>query len=153
MNEMNMEPLIKASAHVFEQFQIACRAQDCAYQSEYDESDILTIIGITGDIRGQVMMRMPEAVGLDIASAMMGGAGIDQLDQMAQSALLELCNMICGNALTAYTEKGMSLNITPPTLVFGRSIGVSGAEVHTLRSTLLVNETDTVELSIMFEGK
>ena len=150
MKSVDIEPFIQSSIHVFEQFQMSCQNGVQDYES-HSGSDVLTMIGITGDIRGQVYIRIPVTVGLRIASAMMGGMEVTSLDQMAQSALLELSNMICGNAMITFTEKGYSLNITPPTLVVGKAIEVSGSEVHTLSSTLTINHADTVEVNVLFE--
>ncbi|MFS0644609.1 chemotaxis protein CheX [Siminovitchia sp. 179-K 8D1 HS] len=152
MNLMNLEPFLKASAYVFEQFQMSCQELNSEQEYEAESSeDILTMVGITGDIRGQIIFRIPMQVGLEISSVMMGVPTIKSLDQMAQSALLELGNMICGNAMTIFTEKGLSMNITPPTLVVGKSIEVSGTEVNTLYTTLSVNNMDSIELRVLYE--
>ncbi|VEF48645.1 chemotaxis [Bacillus freudenreichii] len=150
MKVIDIDPFLQSSAFVFEQFQITCKNENKVYESNSD-ADVLTMIGLTGDIRGQVLIRFPVQAGMKIASAMMGGIEVSDLDQMAQSALLELTNMICGNALTIYTQRGFALNITPPTLLVGKSIEVSGAEVNTLSAILTIDHTETAEISVMFE--
>lgn len=150
MKVIDLDPFLQATAFVFEQFQMTCENGAKEYEHTAD-ANVLTMIGLTGDIRGQVMIRVPVNTGLKIASAMMGGMEVAEMDQMAQSALLELTNMICGNASTVFTQQGFSLNITPPTLLMGKSIEVSGAEVQTLSSVLTINDTDTAEISVMFE--
>jgi len=51
---------------------------------------------------------------------MMGGFQIDQLDEMSQSAISELGNMISGNATTLLYNQGVKVDITPPRLVLAR---------------------------------
>lgn len=150
MKVITLDPFLQASSFVFEQFQMTSKNANQEYETNSD-ADVLTMIGLTGDIRGQVLIRVPVQTGMKIASAMMGGMEVSDFDQMAQSALLELTNMICGNALTIYTEQGLTLNITPPTLLVGKSIEVSEAEVHTLSAVLTIDETDTAEVRVMFE--
>lgn len=151
MSVIALEPFLQASTHVFEQFQMSCQEIKNERQSASSSEDVLTMIGITGDVRGQIIFRIPLKVGLEISSAMMGIPPVTSLDQMAQSALLELGNMICGNAMTIFTEKGTSMNITPPTLVVGNSIEVSGTEMNTLYTTLSINDSGSIELTVLYE--
>ncbi len=72
------------------------------------------IIGIMGDIQGCVIYTVKEASACRIASKMMFGMPISQLDEMSISALGELGNMISGNVATLFAGKGVSVDITPP---------------------------------------
>ncbi|MBM7716971.1 chemotaxis protein CheX [Siminovitchia sp. FSL H7-0308] len=151
MNTISLEPFLKASTHVFEQFQMSCQETgDNSQAATPTSEDVLAMIGITGDVRGQIIFRIPLQVGLEISSTMMG-MPTENLDQMAQSALLELGNMICGNAMTIFMEKGFSMNITPPTLVVGQSIEVSGTEMKALYTALSINNTGSIELTLLYE--
>ena len=77
------------------------------------------IIGITGEIKGQVMITFTKAVGCTIASRMMMGMPVNELDDMAKSAISELGNMIMGNTATLLAKTGVCIDITPPTLCLG----------------------------------
>jgi chemotaxis protein CheX len=77
-------------------------------------------IGITGQMNGDIVYGLHESVALRIVSAMMGGFQIDQLDEMSQSAISELGNMISGNATTLLYNQGVKVDITPPRLVLAR---------------------------------
>lgn len=150
LNVMEITPFLQATVHVLEQFGITCKEGSKVNQPA-GETDILTIVGITGDINGQAVLRMPMGTGLKIVSEMMGGMEVAVLNEMERSALLELGNMICGNALISLTEQGFSLNITPPALIVGSEVELTCNEVHMISSTITVDDTETVQISIMFE--
>ena len=70
-------------------------------------------ISITGEVKAVAIYTMTPQVGCFLASKMMGWP-VDDLDPMAQSAICELGNMISGNVATAFSEKGILADITPP---------------------------------------
>jgi chemotaxis protein CheX len=79
------------------------------------ENTLVIFIGITGEMKGQVMIAFEEAVARDIASKMMG-MKINDMDDIAKSAICELGNMIMGNTATIFSKNGTAIDITPPTL-------------------------------------
>lgn len=80
---------------------------------------VFIILGITGKITGQVCMVFDIAGAKDIASRMMMGMPVTEMDDMAKSALSELGNMIMGNAATILSGSNLGVDITPPTLAIG----------------------------------
>lgn len=76
------------------------------------------IIGVTGQIRGQVLIAMTEENACAIASKMCM-TEVRAIDDFASSALSELGNMIMGNAATVFSSNGVGIDITPPTLSHG----------------------------------
>jgi chemotaxis protein CheX len=81
-------------------------------------------IGVTGDIQGMVIFGMALVTADRIASSMIG-APIKTFDQLAASAIAEMCNMISGNAMTALSEQGIKCDITPPALIRGANTKLS----------------------------
>ncbi len=79
-------------------------------------------IGVSGQMNGDVVFGLHEQVALRIVSAMMGGFQITELDDMSQSAISELGNMISGNASTLLYNQGVQIDITPPKLVMAASV-------------------------------
>jgi chemotaxis protein CheX len=79
-------------------------------------------IDLKGDVDGQVAFGLAPEVALKIASAMMGGFELSQLDEMGQSAVAELANMISGNACIQLSNNGMSIDITPPQVQMGDTL-------------------------------
>lgn len=76
-------------------------------------------LNLTGDRNGSVLIRFSEENAKKTASAMMMGMPIEELDDMALSALAELGNMIMGGASIHLSEAGINTDITPPTMLTG----------------------------------
>ena len=87
--------------------------------TEFGEDSVIIMIGITGEMRGQVMIAMKITKACEIASKMMMGMPVTALDDMSASAINELGNMMMGNAATILSTKGIAMDITPPTLCRG----------------------------------
>jgi len=84
-----------------------------------DGEPLFIMLGITGEISGQVCIVFDLEVAKDIASRMMMGMPVPEIDEMAKSALSELGNMIMGNAATILSNGNILIDITPPTLGTG----------------------------------
>lgn len=116
---------------------------------EYEGNMITIIVGITGEIRGQVILSLKEEVACDIASHMMMGMPVPELNDMAKSAVSELSNMILGNAATIFSTKGISVDITPPNLVMGSNLSFSVSDTKTICVPLNnENGSTLIELNI-----
>lgn len=118
MNVQYLNPVIKASTFVLRQ---ACNIEvkvgkPYITQTKYKEEIFIVMMGITGELRGQVIMAMPTKLACGLASRMMMGMPVDELNDMAKSALGELMNMMMGNAMTYFSEMELLLDITPPTI-------------------------------------
>lgn len=74
-------------------------------------------IGMTGHFSGMVVFGLQETVALRIVSAMMGGFVLTEMDEMGQSAISELGNMISGNASAILSNQGFAVDITPPQVI------------------------------------
>lgn len=97
---------------------------------------LFIMLGITGEITGQVCVVMETETAKDIASRMMMGMPITELDDMAKSALSELGNMMMGNAATLLSNSNVLIDITPPTLVFGSAM-ITSPEMAVIKVPLL----------------
>nr|WP_319487211.1 chemotaxis protein CheX [uncultured Caproiciproducens sp.] len=80
---------------------------------------VVVIIGITGDLHGNVYFTMGEDCAKKVASSMMGGMDVPQFDEMVQSAVSELSNMLAATACTDLSGKGINADISTPTLIHG----------------------------------
>lgn len=100
--------------------------------SPFSASNLVLIVGITGEIKGQAVIGLSEETAKDLASAMMMGMPVEQLDDMSKSALQELSNMIMGNSATLLFNEGVVVDITPPSLMIGEHIEVSTANMKTI---------------------
>ena len=87
--------------------------------TEFQSDSVIIMIGVTGEMRGQVMISFTTSKACQVASGMMMGMPVPELDDMAMSAISELGNMIMGNAATIFSTKGYVIDITPPSVCHG----------------------------------
>ena len=116
------------------------------------KDDVGVIIGITGVVKGQVILSFPENIAKMIVSKMMGGMPIVILDDLAKSAISELGNMILGNAIINLSDLGTSINITPPSIMLGKEMVFSTINLEVLCIPLDI-EDEKIEMNIMIEKK
>ncbi|WP_115994492.1 chemotaxis protein CheX [Cohnella lupini] len=153
MKAVYINSFVKAATHVFEQFQLPCRVGSPSIKSSpFSGLEVLTLVGITGDIRGQMYLGGSITSLLQIVSSMMGGATVTSLGALEQSAISELANMICGNAMSHFSQEGITLDITPPTVIVGTQMEISAVKMTVLSIPITLNTSDVLEMNIVFEG-
>jgi chemotaxis protein CheX len=119
--------------------------------SPYDSDSVVIIIGITGKIRGQVIFTMSRKVALMIASSMMGGMEVSDLDEIAKSAISEMTNMILGNTATILFNRGIQIDITPPSLLLGNSMQISSNKMKTVCIPLTLADGEVFEIDVSID--
>jgi len=90
-----------------------------------DEVSIL--IGVTGQIQGVVMIMMGRQTALNVVGRITGEP-YKELDDLAESAVAEMANVISGRGGIALAALGRETTISPPAIL----IGQSGGNVSTL---------------------
>lgn len=110
---------------------------------------LFIMLGITGEITGQVCVVMGMETAKDVASRMMMGMPVNELDDMAKSALSELGNMMMGNAATLLSNSNVLIDITPPTLLVGSAI-LSSTEMAVIKVPLLYQNYE-IQLSFLLK--
>lgn len=86
-----------------------------------DDTFILQV-GVTGVLKGQVLIVMKVENAKKVATMMMMGMPVETLDEMASSALCELSNMIMGSTATLFSTQKMAMDITPPIALQGNNL-------------------------------
>lgn len=92
--------------------------------------EVAVLVGVLGDLQGQVICGMSETTAKAIISQMMG-TEVQGIDQMGASAICELKNIIVGTASTNLSLKGYRCNITPPLFIKGGTIPEFLKHIHT----------------------
>jgi chemotaxis protein CheX len=82
------------------------------------QSSIGVLIGMTGDVRGRLMIE-GEVSSFSCIGEMMFGMALE--GEILQSFTGELGNMIAGNLATTLSQKGITIDITPPTVLVGQT--------------------------------
>ena len=114
-------------------------------------SDTYSImIGVTGEMKGQVLLGFPFEVACDVTSKMIMSP-VTEMNELTNSALCELGNMILGNAATFFSTKGIAIDITPPMLCQG-NVRLSTNSVANICIPLLYDDTKTIEIHVAIKG-
>ncbi|KAF2957335.1 CheY-P-specific phosphatase CheX [Thermotoga sp. Ku-13t] len=112
--------------------------------------DMVTVIGFSGGVEGNMIYSFSPDTALKIVSKMMN-LQYDNLDELAMSAIGELGNMIAG-ALAMNLEKvGCRIIISPPTVVTGKNLKltVEGIAINLMAG---IFDTDDAEIILATKG-
>jgi chemotaxis protein CheX len=92
-------------------------------QAPYDGLAVSVIIGLMGELTGEVIYTMDMDCGLYLASKVMMDMPVPAMDDMAKSAVSELANMISGSVAGTLSNQGVKVDITTPTFVDSETEG------------------------------
>ena len=137
----NINPFLQSTMSVFESVtQMKLTVGKPAMADFSFASPTYTItVGVVGQMKGQAVLAMDVENAKVIASKMMFGMPIAELDEMACSALNELSNMIMGNTATVFSTQGKIIDITPPISMIGTNLQIKA-------------DIDPIAVPLMFEG-
>lgn len=113
---------------------------------EFKDDTVVIMIGVTGEMKGQVMLAFEDSVACDIAGKMMM-MPVEQLDEISTSAICELGNMIMGNASTVFSVEGIGIDITPPTMCKG-NVSFQGAVANLSIPVFYDGDDKKIELNL-----
>ncbi len=113
-------------------------------------SGIVIVLGLLGDFKGNVAYIMETEAAKKIASVMMMGMPVEEIDEMAGSALSELSNMLTANAATCLDNIGVSIEISTPTLLEGENMSVQMSSDQVLCVELLADGIP-LEINLAFK--
>jgi len=153
MNVEYINPFIEASQQVFQMMTGIKPTLGKVHlkNSPYSGDSIAVIVGLSGKIRGQVIISLSIDTAKSVASIMMGGMMLEELNDMAKSAISELGNMIMGNTATILFSRGIGIEITPPSLLTGEKIIISSSGMKTICVPLDLGENRKVDIDISLE--
>lgn len=100
-------------------------------QNPYTTEDVTAMVGVSGDLAGSLYLSMSEATALSLVSQMLGQPATI-FDELAQSGIAELANVIGGTAGVALAEYGHTTTISPPLLLVGAGARLSSVEIQRL---------------------
>lgn len=145
----NINPFIKSTMSIFEsvtQLQLTVGKPELAEFSFQGPTYTITV-GVVGEMKGQVVLAMTIDNAKDIASKMMFGMPVVEIDDMAASALNELSNMIMGNTATIFSTQGKLIDITPPIAMVGSELKMR-SEITPIAVPLLYDGKEYIRLFI-----
>ena len=121
MDAKMINPFIEAIMHIMPQlgFQSITKGKISVGDQFMLSKGVTVFVGLTDEMQGNIAYNMTEETAKKIASMMMMGMPIAEMDEMAQSAISELTNMVTGTAATNLEKCGLRVDISPPNLVVG----------------------------------
>ncbi len=125
-----INPIIASFENVMPQLGFSdVRRKDVSIKGRLIESPgVVIIIGLMGDIKGNIIYSIVTEDAKKIASTMMMGMPVNDFDEMAQSAISELVNMLTANVATNFAEENININISTPTLVHGEFVANASSD-------------------------
>lgn len=98
-------------------------------QDNVIDSNLTSMIGLAGDLKGVLAVHCPEKTAKGITGAMLG-MDVEEMDEDVKDAIGEIANMVAGSLKTALASEGTNTELAIPTTVIGKSLrtaGLSGA--------------------------
>lgn len=134
MDERYVQPFTDSIAGIFSNFGFGeITGGDIYIKDSFTcKYNLTTIIGLSGKIKGNIALSMPYETARKIASTMMMGMEVTEIDEISVSALGEMTNMICGQAAMALSLQNLPIDITPPTIIHGDNMKLIISQVETL---------------------
>ena len=152
LNVEHINPFLTAASSVLRDFGIETTVGRPSIKEAAFESDSLIImIGVTGEMKGQVMIAFRNDVACDIASKMMM-MPVTEMNEISTSAICELGNMILGNSATIFSTKGIGIDITPPTMCFG-DVVFSTNYAANVSIPLTFTDGKSIEINVSIKGE
>ena len=94
-------------------------------EKKFMASGVVLTLGIVGYKKGNVVYSIDMDGAKKIASTMMMGMPVEELDDMSKSALSELSNMLTANASINFSNDGINVDISVPTMMYGEEIEIN----------------------------
>jgi len=93
--------------------------------------EVATLVNLIGEVQGTVIYSMSYATARNLVGQMMGQE-CTTFDEMAQSGIAELGNVITGAASTKLGTAGYQLVISVPMLIIGKGAKLSTLDIERL---------------------
>lgn len=116
-------------------------------------AEIATILGVTGALNGQFIIALDESIAIKIASAILMGMPVTTYDEVAESAVCEIGNMVGGEASRLLHENGFTCDLTVPSIVRGKEMEIAFYPPAPLFIIHFTCEWGPIHLTLRFETK
>jgi chemotaxis protein CheX len=88
-------------------------------------SNITSMLGLGGDIRGMLAVHCPAMVAMAITGGFLG-MDVDEVNEDVKDAIGEVANMVAGNMKVAFAGDDLKVELAIPTSIVGESYRVGG---------------------------
>lgn len=120
-------------------------------KQELTNSGVVMLVGIVGAIKGNVVYSLSMESAKKMASVMMMGMPVENFGEMEKSALSELSNMLTASAATFFSNQGVAIDISTPTLLQGENISLKMGNGQILCIELFADDIP-IDINISFDN-
>jgi len=120
-----INPIVDSAVAVLSEF-IGAPVERGAMQLHRDESptkEIITVIGMAGEVEGRIMFEMDRDAAIGMAG-LMNQEHFTDLTPLALDTLMELTNVMIARAVSSLNDKGFAFRLTPPLIFSGNSLSI-----------------------------
>ena len=93
-------------------------------KTAFTTNDVTVLINLVGQIQGVVLYELSSDAAIKFVSRMLGQS-FTEFDNLAQSGIAELGNVISGKATVELSKVGLDSTISPPTMIIGKGTQIS----------------------------
>ena len=93
-------------------------------KSALTSEEVTVLISLVGEVQGVALYGMSIDTGIAIVEKIMGQE-FEDFDDLAQSGVAELGNVITGRTTVKLSEAGYQTDISPPTMIIGENVSIS----------------------------
>jgi len=149
-----INPFIESAMEILRQTtqMVVDRGAPTLDSGRFEAPDLSVVLGIVGDMQGQIIFGIGSETALGIVGKMLGGVVVTELDELGMSAIAELGNMITGNATGRFEKMSLNMDISPPTVLTGQGVRITWP-MHRALVVPLNTEVGTVTISVNLEEK
>ena len=142
MDAKLVNPIINAFMDVMPQmgFPMPKRLRVYLQDRNVISNGVMLTLGFTRQMHGKVIYNMTAETARYIASTMMFGIPVNKFNELAQSALREMSNMLTAHAAMGFAQMGLEVDITTPELTISEDHTVKISDSHYLTVEMEVGE-------------
>ena len=119
----------------------------------YTSQQITTLIGIAGSIQGVMLIGLSEETAKSLVSRMIGHR-IAEFNELAQSGIAEMGNVIAGAALTDLSAQGYSCTLSPPNLIICSDTTICTVDIKRLVLPMITSYGPVeIQLALRLSGE
>jgi chemotaxis protein CheX len=113
--------------------------------------EVSVLISMIGQVEGVVLYSLSIPTARGLVSRMMGEE-VEGFDELAQSGIAELGNVITGRATMLLSQAGINSDISPPTVIIGKDIQVSTVD-FTRIVVPLISDLGEITAHLSLQGR
>jgi chemotaxis protein CheX len=128
MNSTLLNIFVESAQSIFQQvtsIPLTLKDLQVCENGQRIQAHVAAILSFTGSWKGQLVLVMDESMGMKIASAIMMGMPVETFDEVAESGVAEITNMVGGEAARRMVEIGLSCDMSVPSIIRGNDMEIA----------------------------